>query len=138
MIRTTLRNFLRVYKKYSPLQKLACWILSGHLVIVLFGSLIANDKPIFCVCEGHLYWPALQGTNSNRSIDFLKNNCSFRLMPLISWSSGSIDANSSGYAPPLSRSRGHRHWLGTDALGRDVFAGLIYGARYAWTIGFLS
>ncbi|MEP7323463.1 MAG: ABC transporter permease [Saprospiraceae bacterium] len=138
MIKTIIHGFISVYKKYSTLQKLACWILGGHLVIVLFGNIIANDKPIFCVCDGQWYLPALYSANNYSSMDFQKNTCSFRLMPLISWSSGSIDANSSGYAPPLSRSGRHRHWLGTDALGRDVLAGLIYGTRYAWTVGFLS
>ena len=30
------------------------------------------------------------------------------------------------------------HWLGTDAFGRDIMARLIYGARTALAIGFLS
>ena len=30
------------------------------------------------------------------------------------------------------------HWLGTDALGRDVFSRLIYGARVDLTIGMLA
>jgi peptide/nickel transport system permease protein len=30
------------------------------------------------------------------------------------------------------------HWLGTDHLGRDVLAGVLYGARAAFMVGFLS
>jgi peptide/nickel transport system permease protein len=36
-------------------------------------------------------------------------------------------------APP-----GPEHWLGTDAFGRDILTRIIYGARTALSIGFLS
>jgi peptide/nickel transport system permease protein len=36
-------------------------------------------------------------------------------------------------APPSSE-----HWFGTDAFGRDIFTRVIYGARTALAIGFLS
>lgn len=41
--------------------------------------------------------------------------------------------------PPLSIDHlGTRHWLGTDALGRDMLARLIHGSRISLTVGFLS
>jgi peptide/nickel transport system permease protein len=33
---------------------------------------------------------------------------------------------------------GADHWLGTDHLGRDVLAGVLYGARTSFMVGFLS
>jgi ABC-type microcin C transport system permease subunit YejE len=130
----------KIFKKYKEgtiLQKLSYWILVMHMIVVLFANLIANDKPIFCICNSHWYVPAFSEHEAN-SIDFLSDNCTFRIMPLISWSAGSIDAKSSGYSAPLRRTGDHIHLLGTDALGRDVLAGLIYGTRYAWTVGLLS
>jgi peptide/nickel transport system permease protein len=45
--------------------------------------------------------------------------------------------------PPAKQSLRHSlegassaHWMGTDALGRDVFSRLIYGARISITVGF--
>ena len=41
--------------------------------------------------------------------------------------------------PPLSVDHlGTRHWLGTDALGRDMLARLIHGSRVSLAVGFLS
>lgn len=33
---------------------------------------------------------------------------------------------------------GPRHWMGTDDLGRDILAGVVYGARLSLLVGFLT
>ena len=41
-------------------------------------------------------------------------------------------------APLTLGSDGITHWLGTDALGRDVLSRLVYGARISRAVGFFS
>ena len=35
----------------------------------------------------------------------------------------------------MSNSSGHRYWLGTDSLGRDVYSRIVYGAQVSLTVG---
>lgn len=45
-----------------------------------------------------------------------------------------VTADLKGIYQPPSR----EHWMGTDALGRDVFSRLLYGARVSLWVGFVS
>jgi peptide/nickel transport system permease protein len=38
--------------------------------------------------------------------------------------------------PPISMSTGHRFWLGTDQLGRDLLSRVIFGSRISLLVGF--
>ena len=126
------------YRGYTKTQKICCWIIGINLFIALFADVLANDKPLFCICDGHWYFPAFNINTHNSNLDFNSNQCTYKIHTILPWGAGSIDAGSSGYTPPGHRAGHHIHWLGTDALGRDVFAGMIYGTRYAWIIGILS
>ncbi len=61
------------------------------------------------------------------------------LSPIIPYSATSIDYNNTNSVSPFDdqevESIYFRHWLGTDQLGRDVAAQLIYGSRTAFIIG---
>jgi peptide/nickel transport system permease protein len=44
----------------------------------------------------------------------------------------------SALSPDSFQPPGRAHWMGTDDLGRDVFAGVVYGARVSLLVGFLT
>lgn len=127
--------------------------LLGLLVfLAVFGDFVANEKPLYCKYEGKHYFPAF------RSVCVSANLCHWNsvfatadwhgyeyervLFPLIPYSANTLDPVNGNYRSPFSeqhiRSPWFRHWLGTDALGRDVAAGLIYGCRIALLVGLLS
>jgi peptide/nickel transport system permease protein len=62
--------------------------------------------------------------------------------PLIPYASTTLDYKNAALISPFaqqpSASLYHRHWLGTDAIGRDTTAGLLSGARIALLVGFGS
>jgi peptide/nickel transport system permease protein len=49
-----------------------------------------------------------------------------------------IEAPLANPAPPVFRGVEHPHWLGTDPFGADIFSQLLYGARAAFTLGFVA
>lgn len=122
------------------------------LFFAVFGDFVANEKPLYCKYEGRHYFPAFRSVCVNAQI--CKWNPVFAtgewhgydydrvVFPLIPYSATTLDPVNGNYRPPFSqqdvRSKWFRHWLGTDALGRDVTAGMIYGCRIALLIGLLS
>jgi peptide/nickel transport system permease protein len=55
------------------------------------------------------------------------------LLAPIMFPEGPFKITGGRFVPPSAA-----HWLGTDHLGRDVLAGVLYGARAAFMVGFLS
>lgn len=68
-------------------------------------------------------------------------DCSRGIKGLIPYSANSIDKKNRKVSPFEKQdvsSLYYRHWLGTDAIGRDVLAGLFSGANVALRIGLLA
>lgn len=115
-------------------------------VICLFAELVANDKPIFVKYDDNWYVPILSdhpetvyGGDFDVETDFYDpyirskiDEHGFAIWPPIPFSYGTIDfeMRSPQPSPPSAR-----HWLGTDELGRDVLARLIYGFRISILFG---
>ena len=139
MVKSTITRHPLNRPRRSWQLRVARWILWSSIGIAVLAPLIANDRPLFCICDRQWHWPAFRSIAE--SLDWINpssvkyDDCIAKVMPIIPFASSTLDPTSSGYNPPGTRSSSGMHWLGTDALGRDVMAGLIYGTRYAWIIG---
>lgn len=126
------------------------WVIYILLFCAVFGDFIANEKPIVFREDGRYYFPAISGYltglgldgNQYPQKDWHNTHFEFVLRAPIPYSSSYIDLENARFRSPFGKqdveSWYFRHWLGTDALGRDVLAGLVRGCRIALVIGLLS
>ena len=122
------------------------------LFIAVFANFLANDKPYYCEYQGNWHaplfrsiavdlglasWPADQATWRWYEIKELENV----YWPPVAYSPKRIDLYQK-YQSPFAKQQverwSFRHWLGTDGLGRDTLASLIWGTRIAMLIGIAS
>ena len=122
-----MKRFLRIPK--IPLTPLFPLMLL--FAIALLAPILSNNKPIAAWDqESGLRFPALD----ERSPETYASGTTwtFAIHPPIPWSPSDIDFQNAGQ-PPFSKSTAQpwyfTHWLGTDEIGRDVLAHLIYGCR---------
>jgi peptide/nickel transport system permease protein len=123
----------------------AIWGLRVVLVlaaIALCADFIASDKPYYLSVDGEQYFPQARWLGVRLGVvdwppelvgvDFqeLGRRADRALWPPIPYSSTGVDITGEVYEAPSAA-----HWLGTDALGRDVAAGMIHGTRVSLTIG---
>ena len=118
------------------------------LVLTSMADFIANDKPIVVRYDGNWYFPIFRQypetvfggtfkTTADYKDPYLQKKIDekgFFVMPLIKYSYDTINYNLPTPAPSAPT---RENWLGTDDLGRDVLARLIYGMRYSLLFGLL-
>lgn len=138
--------YLSRFKTY----KRAYFSLLVFLFVFLVSNLaifVANDKPIAVYFQKKWYFPIFVQysestfggyfqTEANYSDPYVKEllKNAFVLHPLIPYSYDTIDRNLQSPAPSSPDSK---HWLGTDEMGRDVLARLIYAYQTSINFGLL-
>ena len=139
-------SLVRHQFKKNKIALVALYMVFVLFAVAIFADFLANDKPIMAKYNGTLYFPVfkdyLVGLGLDRwNADLVtadwkeldaQGKLSSTIWPPIKYRSSNQDLVNNT-APP-----GGNHMLGTDAIGRDVLAGLIHGSRIALTIGFLS
>ena len=123
------------------------WIISTMVVLSMFAEFIANDAPLVVGYKGELYFPVLFtypetefGGVFETEAEYLepfvqnliKEGDGWWQFPPIRYSYETIDLYTEGAVPEAPSTR---HWLGTDDIGRDVAARIIYGFRLSVLFG---
>ena len=118
------------------------------LVFVLAADFIANDKPLIVRYDGQWYFPIFKeypetvfGGSFKTQADYRDpyvqkkiNEKGFYVMPPVPYRYDTINYNLPSAAPSAPSAE---NWLGTDDLGRDVLARLIYGLRSSLLFGLI-
>lgn len=147
-------SYWSIVKKQFKKNKIAVWSLRVvylFVLIALLADFLANEKPIVAKYQGEVYFPVFKEYAVDLGIsewqkDFV--NVSWKdleyewtVWPLTPYLPKNIDFMNTSVGPFDEQdveSSKWKHWLGTDALGHDVFAGMIHGTRIALLVGIVS
>ena len=119
-------------------------ILGFVLVISLMANFLANELPLRVVQDNQVYWPLVrQMLHGDTPPGFDPDKpCQSAIYAPIPFGTAPADDMANRYLPPLSMStykgENQRHWLGTDRLGRDVAACMVYGCRRSILISLIA
>lgn len=120
---------------------LSLWIITVLVVITLFSEFLANSKPLLVLYQGSVFFPVLEsypettfGGEFETEADFndpvvrrlIVDSGGTIISAPIPFAFDTIDLDTRGSLPEAPS---RRHWLGTDDVGRDVTARVLYGFR---------
>lgn len=121
------------------------------IFISFFAELIIHSKAVMVYHDGRIYLPTymqmIKGSQFGLGYEYETNyrelkekfktqkNRDFVLLPLIPYNPFENDLKTNSY-PPFAPSITERHLLGTDNVGRDILARLVYGFRTAVLFSF--
>lgn len=125
------------------------WILMVLLIFCAFAELFIHHRALIVRYEGQWFFPTYRevipgstfGLGYRHETNYIELREIFReadegnwvLMPIVPYGPEQT-VEQAGVFPPYPPDFSKRHFLGTDSLGRDVLARLVYGFRIA--IGF--
>ncbi|MEY4013989.1 MAG: hypothetical protein RLZZ290_853 [Pseudomonadota bacterium] len=123
------------------------WVLMVLFMIALLAPAISSEKPLVMRVDGVTYWPMFESV-SERTLggslqsapryrdawvqEVLSRPGNWAWFPLNPYSADTIDLES---ATPFPSPPDARHWFGTDAQGRDLFARVVEGFQFSVLFG---
>jgi len=139
---------IRKIKRFKSIKRgyFSFWIFIIMLVVSLFAEVLVNNRALIVHYKGKYYFPTyvhmLPGTNFGQDYEFetdyremaarfkAENSGNWVLLPPVPFNPYENDLREDAF-PPFPPSTGEKHYLGTDAVGRDIVARLVYGFRIA-------
>ena len=154
------------FKKNKP-AKYSLYLLILLIIIAVFAPFIANERPLYAKYKGNTIYPAFSEETRKDSIfntegefegilqyditDWRTLTYEKVVWAPITYDNTFQDKYNRNYVSPGGNQRyknsqgkiteipkNFRHFLGTDNIGRDLAAGLIYGSRIALMVGLVS
>jgi len=120
-------------------------ILVTLIALSLFAEFLVNNKALIVRYQGLYSFPVLSDVKlgTEFGLDYVSeanyrelervfsegNNDNFVILPPIPWNP--YEQDFSGDYPPTAPDAKMKHYLGTDIIGRDIVARLVYGFRIA-------
>jgi microcin C transport system permease protein len=136
-----IRRFKSIKRGYYSFILFLMMILAS-----LFAEMLVNNRALVVRYEGKYYFPTygqiLMGKTFGLNYDYETNyrqlavkfsqeeSTNWVLMPIVPFNAYENDLKENEY-PPFPPSLKERHYLGTDSVGRDIIARLVYGFRIA-------
>ncbi|MDY0222144.1 MAG: ABC transporter permease subunit [Desulfobacterium sp.] len=136
------RRFVSIRRGYVSFLLLCAMVLFS-----LFAEVFINSRALVVSHQGRLFFPTygqmIPGTqfgfDYGYETDYRALQALYRandepgnwvIMPMVPFNAYENDLKPNSY-PPFPPSFAQRHFLGTDNVGRDIFARLVYGFRTA-------
>ena len=130
----------------NKLAMFSMYIVIFLVFIALTADFLSSSKPLYASYKGETYFPVIKDYLNDIGIskwspDMInvnwkqldnENKLESVVWTPVPYGSREIDLKNS-----LSPPRGD-HYLGTDAIGRDLLAGLIHGSRVSLSVGFIA
>jgi len=140
-----IRRFVSIKRGFWSLV-----ILGIMIFISFFAEVFINSKALLVYYNGKIYFPTytqmIPGSEFNLGYEYetnyrelkkkFKNTSNFLIMPPVPYNPYENDLKPDSY-PPFPPSFKEKHFLGTDNVGRDILARLVYGFRTAIIFSFV-
>lgn len=150
-VSTSYRSFVRKRFRKNKFARAAIWVLWLLVFVFIFADFLANDKPVIARYQGRLIFPVFQQYAQSLGISnqpgYLHNKSwkdldyDYALWPLVPYGPREQDEANPRVSPgghQDAKSWRWRHWLGTDAIGRDVLSAIIHATRVDLLIGVVA